>query len=852
MEEEEEPTAYDVAVELDAQGFCILPAVFKDKMPMVGWKKYQTHRSTDDLLELFGFDMPYNFWNLCGHQSGCVCLDCDNQAAIDFWEEKLGKDVLWKTARVKSRKGYHFYFRLPEGQRFESWAEQPDDPDLPHFDVQGDGKGVILPPSVHATGHVYAWEVPWSEALPVPEALYKSEVRTDAGIAAATGARTNLAELLGNPPQGEHGRNVWLTAVAGHYAKGTKFEDAYQEQVKLANKALGHPLSEKAVLKVANSIWGAEQSKPEEPSPENGWLIAGEGHTLMTKVRVKDDQGNSSYELQTWANFDIQASGVIRDEVGNRSWAVTILKEGEKPLKELLEPETIANPPKLNVWLAAKGCTVVPPVGDVRRGLKSERLQRYLESQKPPEYRGVRHLGWHRGIGFVVHEGIITPDGLLPHDTIMPHTVLRDWAPYRYGFTHSEDEVRAVLRELLTYHFPDVACVYASWLIANVLKGQDGFEAAHWPCMVIEAVSESGKTRGVFAPMNQLICGYTFGAGNISTMAATRDAASAHNNGLIWSDDAEDPTGLMELIRQATSGGSRSKKAMNRTSQETISFCNNFCVSGESLGPIMSEKAMRDRAIQLDVPSPVNRISKHGNYSQWNDISDLMNRYNRDLTCLAGTMVQMILREAAMCQEFRTLRGGGGRHQDKIGVLRVGARVLAKITGNPRVVKRVDAWCAAQQDLGAENTLTTFVIPQLLIGEGVPTSAVGAPAAFYKDDHIWVNAIKVENEWRRVTRMGERSRDLASEQSVRAQIKVLRDGEKSQTWAIDGQTHGKTVKQLRYNKLNQEISQKIMDRLGATLGEITTPTTVVMGKKRKSMDESRTSFEQVSWFGGVK
>ena len=847
--------AYEVALQLDAQGFCVLPGRYKHKSPMVDWKKYQTFSSTDDLKELFAIDQKYNFWLLCGSQSNCVVLDVDNQLALNIWEKRIGKDTLWSAPRVTSSKFWHFYFRLPEGASFESWSKHPKkkgDETIPSFDIKGDKGGVIAPPSVHASGHIYSWEIPWNEntAPTVPDCLYdEAGFRADYpeyyiedgptnknGHTTASGKfTTHLADLLATPPEGTTGRNIWLTAVAGHYAKSLHFEDAYLASVEMANASLEHPLSSAEALKTAKSIWNTEESQSNTtPSPENGWLVPGPGQQLMTLVRVptNDPENKEGYnlELQTWANFDIQAQGVIRDEKGNRSFVVLILKKGEMPQKLNLKPATLASPLALNVWLSAHGCTVVAPPRDTRKGLKCERLQRYLEFQDPPEYRAVDYLGWHRGVGFVVHDGIITTNGLIPHEGVMPSDRLETLAPYKYGFVDGGfDEARGVLNEILTFHEPDVTTVYASWMVASILKGQDGLEPAHWPFVAIEAVSESGKTSGFFALLNQLF-GYTGGGGD-STMAAYRDSASAHNNGLVWADDVEDPTQLMEIIRQATSGGSRSKKAMNRTDQEVIKMVNNFCVSGESLGAIMAEKAQRDRALQIEVPSPVGRISKHGNYSQWDDIQDLLIRYDRDLTKLAGTVVQMILSEAEMAKEFRELRGAGGRHNDKNGVLRVGARVLAKITGKPKIVQRVDRWCAEQEDLGNENFLVTLVLPQLLAIIPPQTNAFGNPAVFVRDGVVWLHIQKVVTEWRRISKLGERNRDLVSAQSILSQLKALGGGS-SQTWSIVPQVRGETSVQRRYHSLSKTVSSNVVGRLN--LDVTTTSDAVVTEEKAKT------------------
>jgi hypothetical protein len=85
---------------------------------------------------------------------GLVVLDLDGPVAEAQALEMGLLDV--PTATVRTTRGSHLYFALPRGVTIgNSSALQPY-----NIDVRAHSGYVVLPPSVHETGHVYAWEIP--------------------------------------------------------------------------------------------------------------------------------------------------------------------------------------------------------------------------------------------------------------------------------------------------------------------------------------------------------------------------------------------------------------------------------------------------------------------------------------------------------------------------------------------------------------------------------------------------------------------------------------------------------------------------------------------------------------------
>src|SRR5690606_32279902 len=119
---------------------------------------------------------------------------------------------------VKTPKGYHYYFRIPEGDQgaWPSWSEHRDDG--VSFDVRGDGGGVIAAGSVHPSGAVYEWIRGPERAQVAPQVL-RAKGRDGNGQGEDTGnVRSLFTKLLADGAK-EGGRNIWLAKVAGHYAK---------------------------------------------------------------------------------------------------------------------------------------------------------------------------------------------------------------------------------------------------------------------------------------------------------------------------------------------------------------------------------------------------------------------------------------------------------------------------------------------------------------------------------------------------------------------------------------------------------------------------------------------------------
>lgn len=720
-------TALDNARALADLGFNVLPARTGGKAPSIDWRKFQNIR-TDDRLSQWFSGGTRNYWILCGRISGIVVLDCDDQAAIEYWYEKLagvetdtGTHILDLTASVLTRKGRHYYFRIETDDTVASWSHHRDGVS---FDVRAEGTGVIAPPSVHETGHIYKWvdgQGP-DHIEPLPRELRGAPADLSKEGEGAGNTRSMLTALLQSGAK-EGDRNNWFARVCGHYAKEYRDrKDAYEIHCWMAYDRMESPHGRDEATKTVASVWAKEQRKLEgtSPSEDNGHLVAGD-HNLLTPCKVKVREGESERTeevLRQWGNFDIRATGVVESRGEDRVYDVVLRRKRQHDeISDLLPAKTLSDTKAMNAWLANHGVVITTPseqqVSRVREGA---RLQLYIEDQDPPHFQAVPCLGWH-GDEFVCHEGVIDATGLHGHRGKKPAVHLRSRAKHRYGFL-DEEAARETLREVLTFHDETVAAVFGAWWAASLLKPQIKARFSQFPIMAIEAPSESGKTTGMF-PMLLELGGSTEGQ-SLSTKAAMTRNLADHNTGIVWIDDANDLNHIDELLRAVTGDGFVKKMGEDRTNTVVEELVAPVMLSGEALGK-SDQKAMADRRITLDVPSPVGRKSLHDpTRPQWSDIQAVRAKYPDGLSVMAGNMVQMAARAADEIERAATAVRGGTRNQHKMTVLLIGARLLARMTGDEVWVERVAAWIEGARKIESYNTMVERMIPEALSRMGLP------------------------------------------------------------------------------------------------------------------------------------
>ena len=146
-----------------SQGYPTIP--LKGKRPMISsWREFQHRIPTPEEIRTWEELTPTGFGLITGKTSGIFVLDIDDPE-FDLKSIKIPRG----TPRVKTGKGWHFYFEYPDVplQNTAKFREG--------MDTRGEGGYVVAPPSMHKSGVRYKWEVSLAENLlpPVPDWLLK-------------------------------------------------------------------------------------------------------------------------------------------------------------------------------------------------------------------------------------------------------------------------------------------------------------------------------------------------------------------------------------------------------------------------------------------------------------------------------------------------------------------------------------------------------------------------------------------------------------------------------------------------------------------------------------------------------
>ena len=225
-----------------------------------------------------------------GAASGVVAVDVDGPEA-DAAVAALCGDT--RTLRSVTGKGHHLLFLAPSHPVHNAVRLAPS------LDLRGDGGYIVVPPSLHASGHRYRWDsdtgrAPWQLALaPLPAAV---------DHASREGTRRHAGAVLAPDafvPEGQ--RNDFLTRQVGRLlAKGYAEAEALELCQALNLRTCSPPLAEAEVAGIVASIAGREAAKrdaadstfvptwPEPPAREAFSGLAGELVGLISEHSEAD------------------------------------------------------------------------------------------------------------------------------------------------------------------------------------------------------------------------------------------------------------------------------------------------------------------------------------------------------------------------------------------------------------------------------------------------------------------------------------------------------------------------------------------------------------------------------------
>ncbi len=141
------------------RGWRLHPVRPKDKLPIL--KEWQ-HRATSDLAQIEAWARQYpgcNWGAVAGPESGFFAVDVDNPPAMQRLEDEHGP-VPEGLCNV-TRRGYQLIYRWPQDAVIRPATDCP----CAGIDVRGQDSYIVIPPSVHPSGHVYRYS---DDSLPIP------------------------------------------------------------------------------------------------------------------------------------------------------------------------------------------------------------------------------------------------------------------------------------------------------------------------------------------------------------------------------------------------------------------------------------------------------------------------------------------------------------------------------------------------------------------------------------------------------------------------------------------------------------------------------------------------------------
>jgi len=147
--------------------YSLIP-INSEKEPYIYWKSFQYKKATtEDVFDWYDKFTDVNIGIVTGEISKLAVIDVDDINLLPELEELLPE--IKETTRVRTRRGYHYYFSL-NGE----YAESTNSLFGKKLELKSNGTYVVAPPS-KIKDHQYVYEISLSKILPIPKILIKKE-----------------------------------------------------------------------------------------------------------------------------------------------------------------------------------------------------------------------------------------------------------------------------------------------------------------------------------------------------------------------------------------------------------------------------------------------------------------------------------------------------------------------------------------------------------------------------------------------------------------------------------------------------------------------------------------------------
>jgi hypothetical protein len=333
---------YEAALAYIETGKSIIP--LRNKRPVIRWKKFQKELPTyNDVNDWFARFAVQQIAIITGNASGGIwILDCDGDLAVEW---SLA-NVPGTPIKSKSRRGVHYYFKVPKGISIRNGANVVPEAYIKktsQIDVRGEGGYGVVPPSPF-TGGKYEWlsrgawdELPeWSlggktiAPRRIRDPFKNLDKVTDPGVERneEDGSIFGYPEETGNlminlagvepiteldlSPVSMGERNQKLTQVIGHYINLGLTQEELIDMGRGWNLRNSPPLTDKEVIQTVRSIIKTHEINHIESIPLEREEVKTE-ELIFTSVKPNDDLDDSGEDTP----IEFRQPGGLLEEIIN-------------------------------------------------------------------------------------------------------------------------------------------------------------------------------------------------------------------------------------------------------------------------------------------------------------------------------------------------------------------------------------------------------------------------------------------------------------------------------------------------------------------------------------------------------
>lgn len=243
----------EAALACRRRGWAVVPVERAGKRPLVRWESYQhTPASEAEIREWFRRWPGSNLGIVTGAVSDLAVVDVDPRHGGDDSLAELERQhgALPDTCEaLTGGGGRHLYFRHP-GVTLRNRAAI-----VPGVDLRCDGGMVVAPPSLHASGRRYLWEVSHDPDDVPPLAMPAWLLELCRGITPHGGHPLPYWRSLTHEGVGEGARNSTIASLTGHLLYRGVDPDVALELLLCWNRVRCRPpLDDEEVARTVESI----------------------------------------------------------------------------------------------------------------------------------------------------------------------------------------------------------------------------------------------------------------------------------------------------------------------------------------------------------------------------------------------------------------------------------------------------------------------------------------------------------------------------------------------------------------------------------------------------------------------